>query len=127
MDYAALSADDPGGDINTAFDTLKVMTETKALSERYVTVLTYASAYGMTNAEAVRAKIEANWPAWVHDAFQPNNGGINICDAETQAVITAQTPAVFTTEERDNMLALASETVLKYPGLRVGDVVHARG
>lgn len=121
FDYAAIAADDPGGSLQDGVEGLRAMTVSVPRDSYDVNVRIYASNFGMADAEALRQVVEANFPAWVHDAFVGD--GLNVCDPQTQAAFTNPP---FSDAQIANMLSLASEDKPKYPGIRQIHVKIAR-
>ena len=119
--YDDLRADDPGGDLQSAFEALAAMTHTVPLAENTVNVRTVASRYGLLEAEAIRQVVEANYPAWVLKDFEGE--GLNVCDPATQAALTVPP---FTQPQVDKLISFTTETRLKYHGLKVTHLDKAR-
>jgi len=137
-DWNQLRADDPGypGDtvsITDAHAALSAMSVTQSRGMHRIDLRDIYNALGSAQGEIVISALEtagqsnpviARALAW----SQPGEDmGIDICDAEVQAVFQSLVGGVVTQAMIDSIIALASETVAKYPGLKPGHIVDARG
>jgi len=133
-DLTQLAADDPGGTLESAYDTLKVMTETVNRDLHRITARDVYTACGSVDGEMVLQALEgaASGNAVVTRVLNWLNPGadqgIDICDSEAQAVMQSLVGVGGVTQAMiDNVIALSTETRLKYPGLRIGELRAARG
>lgn len=142
IDWNQLRADDPGypGDtvsVTDAHATLAAMTVTRELPINRIDQRDIYNALGAANGEIVLSAIDAasldsNNPfqsafVRVADWIKPGaDMGIDICDPEVQAALNTLVGGAVTQLMIDDVIALKNETVIKYPGLRVGDVIKAR-
>ena len=134
MNYQQLKADDPGGTLDAAFATLSVMTEDRLREQNRIDLRDIYNACGSADGETVIVALEtaaqadpivARALSWA----QPGaDMGIDICDGEVQDVFNGLvTAGAITQAQADKIIGLQNETVLKYPGLKAGDVEYARG
>lgn len=133
MNYQEIKLDDPGGTVEAALAALKVMTKTVPMTKNRIDLRDVYNACGSADGELVISALEtaaqsnavvARALAWA----QPGEDmGIDICDAEVQAVFNSLVGGSVTQSMVDKIIALSSQTVIKYPGIRAGDVEHARG
>jgi len=138
IDWNQLRADDPGypGDtvsITDAHTALAALTITQPRSQNRIDLRDIYNALGSAEGEIVISALEtaaqtnaviARALAWA----QPGEDmGIDICDAEVQGVFQSLVGGSVTHPMVDSIIALASETVPKYPGLKPGHIVDARG
>lgn len=136
-DWNQLRADDPGypGDtvsISTAHAALSAMTVTQSRGINRIDLRDIYNALGSIEGETVINALEtagqsnpviARALAW----SQPGEDmGIDICDTEVQAVFQSLVGGAVTQQMIDSIIALASETVPKYPGLTEAHVADAR-
>ena len=133
MNYQAIKLDDPGGDIVAATEALAAMTVSQSKSEHMLTERGVYAKLGGADGETFLSGLEAvagSDPvvARVVSWLKPVNGsGVDICNAETQAVLTALVGTAGITQAMvDSVIELASEEVKKYPSIRVADVKEAR-
>ncbi len=121
MNLNDIKADDPGGSVEEALIALKVLQVTGALESNPVSIRMVAAMYGLEVAESIRQKIEAAFPAWVHDLFVSD--GLDICESNTQTKIVNPP---FSDDEVTKLLSFTTQTQLKYPRIRYGDIEKAR-
>lgn len=139
IDYPQLKADDPGGSIASAFIYLSTLTITIKLESSFITVANVSARYGMGFAEGIYSAMqmfdEDNatpenpyfLPGWVIDAFGPFGNGFDIGSQRTQdEIASAASVGVFTQVQHDALLAMTSDSAIKYQGLTPGDVEYAR-
>ncbi len=133
MDYQQIKLDDPGGPVETALAALKTMTKTEPMTQNRIDLRDIYNACGSADGELVISALEtaaqsnpviARALAWA----QPGEDmGIDICDAEVQAVFNSLVGGSVTQVMVDKVIGLSSQTVIKYPGIRAGDLEYARG
>ena len=133
MDYEQMKLDDPGGAVETALTLVKSMTVTKPHSQNRIDLRDVYNACGSGDGEIVISALEAaaQGSAVIARALawaQPGEDmGVDICDAEVQAVFQSLVGSGGVTQGMvDQILSLQDQTVLKYPGVRAGDIEHAR-
>ena len=133
MNYSQIQADDPGGDIVAATATLAAMTETVAKSEHMLTERGVYWKLGGHDGETFLSGLEtvaqdnpvvARVVGWL----KPINGsGVDIVNPETQAVLNSLVGVAGITQAMvDSLIELASETKLKYPGIKFSHVQKVR-
>lgn len=130
VDYTAIADADPGGDLNSAFDTMDAETVVKSRGKYLVTQMDIAEQLGLDAAVIVRDAFEAavaanQLPSWVVTAMDA--GGINI---NHQGVATKVgqmvTASELTQAQADAFLDLGNATLSKWPGLKHGHLQNAR-
>jgi len=137
-DWNQLRTDDPGypGDtvsVTDAHTTLAAMTITQPRTINRIDLRDIYTALGSVAGETVITALEtaAQGNAVIARALQwaqpGEDMGIDICDAEVQAVFNSLIGGAVTQTMIDGIIALASETVPKYPGLKPAHVEYARG
>ena len=135
MNYEQLAIDDPGGTIDSALITLKAMTETKTHTQPHrITSRDIYNALGSVNGETVLQALETaaiNNPvmARVLKWIEPGpDQGVDIIDPEVQYALGTLVGGDVTQQMIDDIISnLSTYTDIKYPGLKHGDVRHARG
>jgi len=142
MNYADIKADDPAtGDAVADLATLAAMTETTPLAEKLINERTVYAALGGAAGEAFLQGI-GNFNPVPGDALEPYaplvarivswltpgpESGVDIGNVELQGVLSLLASAgVVEATSVTSLIALASETNLKYPGIRTGDLEKAR-
>ncbi len=113
--------DDPGGTLDAAFAALSMLAEVATLTSANVNIRMVASRFGLIPAELIRQVVEANFPAWVHDAFVGE--GLDIAQTSVQDQLKEP---IFTTEQVGQLMSFATESRLIYPGIRPGHILEAR-
>lgn len=130
VDYKAIADADPGGDLTTAFLAMAAETETKSRGVHKVTQLEIANQTGMAVATRFRdgldsAVTDGLVPGWVVGALDAD--GIDINHPSTQGamdgLVTAQK---LQQDDVDAIIAMGSETVNVWPGLKEGYLQNAR-
>ncbi len=138
IDYEQLKLDDPGGDLETALATLSTITTTVPHEVNRIFDRDVYTALGAMEGEVVLQAIEAQ----AEDGTDPYQAafirvlkwispgaehGIDICDTEVQGVLNSLVGKHGVTQPMiDAVISLKDQIVIKYPGLRKGDVEYAR-
>jgi len=132
MNYADIKADDPGGTVDSAFAALSTLTIDVSKSEFHVSNRTLMSVLldnsGLEYIDFMTALDTAasvnRLIADARDEMKPGaDRGIDIVNPATQALLSTIGAAPATVAK---IIALAKETVLKYPGITAGDIEYAR-
>ena len=133
MNYQQLKLDDPGGTVESALDTLKAMTTTTQYSQNRIDLRDIYNACGSADGEKIIQALEtaalsnpvvARALQW---ATPGADMGIDICDAEVQAVFQSLLGGSVTQTMIDKVIALKDQVIPKYPNLKIGDIEYARG
>lgn len=121
INYKSIADNDPGGDLETAFNTMadEVITETP---EVMITYRKIGAAVSLTASFELEAAIKASAqiPTWVDDVLRTD--GIDVNDPQVSAtlgaLVSAQTAA--------DILLMGQITKPKYEGLKLGHLQNAR-
>jgi tryptophan synthase alpha subunit len=136
--YEEIRADDPGGDLDIALAYLQGLTGQKDRGERLINERTVYAALGAQDGEAFLqtlagvaqsadpiAPVVARVVTWLKPGSEL--AGVDICNTETQALLQSMADGnILPQAIVDSIISLSKETVLKYPGIHIGDVQNAR-
>jgi len=133
VDYKLLADNDPGGDLQIAFEAMKAETVTQAQG-RKLTYLQIANEVDFATATALQKRISAlvvagTFPEWLDASLKAE--GVNINDPQIhgeQGALNALVGdgAEFSQVQADAIAALKNVTTLKYSGLKLGHLETAR-
>lgn len=137
MDYQALKLDDPGGTVEAALSTLSAMTTTRPRSEYLINERSVYAVLGGVDGEAFLQTLEgiaqsadpmAPVIARVESWFKPGpESGVDICNGEVQMILNGVVGQGSITQQMvDDVVSLSTETVPKYPGLKITHIEKAR-
>ena len=122
IDYKLIADEDPGGDLQTAFDTMAAVTIEVRKSRAIYNSLGLAAAIGFTNANEFLNDVEASTLIPERVVMWINTTGVDIVNADTALILKVIAP-----QHLDLVLALANETISKYGArFRMGHLQNAR-
>jgi len=121
--YKLIADGDPGGNIDTAFASMKAETVTTSPEVR-LTYLAVARSVGAGAASKLNARVLATQSPWVDHAL--NNEGVDINNPQIPALLNSMVNATFTQANADAVKAIGNVTQSKYPRLRQGHLEDAR-
>jgi len=135
MNYTDINTDDPNsGDDTADLATLAAMTVSVSLGEVLINERTVFATLGSTEGEVFMSGLEAvaagnSAIARVVSWLKPGpDSGIDIADAETQAILNSLVGTAGITQSHvDVLTALASTDRAKYPGIQMTHLTKARG
>ena len=118
VNYKLIADNDPGGDLQTAFNSLASETIITT-PETMITYRKIAARVSLTATAELETAISA-LPLWVNKALQTD--GIDVNDAQTAAVLSS----LVSTETASSIIALGQISTPKYQGLKLGHLQNAR-
>lgn len=118
VNYKLIADNDPGGDLETAFNTLASETVITT-PETMITYRKIAASVSLTATAELEQAISA-LPLWVNKALQTD--GIDVNDPQTAAALSS----LVSTETAASIIALGKISTQKYPGLKLGHLQNAR-
>ena len=127
MDLNQVKLDDPGGTLESALVTLQSMT-VEVLNSVTSNVLTQWAAM---NNVIVALETDVSATQGISKAaltiLQRGNGSINLSNAENMTMLNSLvTSGVITQAMLDDLITRATKTLIKYPGIHMGDIQNAR-
>lgn len=131
MDFDKLRADDPGGTMQTAFDALRVMT-VDVLHPLSASQLNKWAAANNARKLIMMAADDYTSPAYelaaaAKSALENINSNLDLSDPEVIQMLGGLVQAgLITVPAREDLLARATTTELKYPGLTIGQIEYVR-
>lgn len=117
-DYKKLADNDPGGDLATAYATMKAETEvtTPELKLTYVKIGNLVSLDAASALQAAVLNVGTGIPEWVDSALK--GSGIDVNNTQTQSLLTQLgSNSYITVATADAIKALGNVTVAKYTEL----------
>tara|TARA_R110000822_G_scaffold310397_1_gene443034 strand:- start:798 stop:1211 length:414 start_codon:yes stop_codon:yes gene_type:complete len=117
-DYKNIADNDPGGDLATAYATMKAETEvvTPVFKLTYTKIANLVSLNAASALQAAVLNPGTGIPEWVDSALK--GSGIDVNNTQTQALLTQLgSNSYITVATADAIKALGNVTVAKYTGL----------
>ena len=117
-DYIKLADNDPGGDLESAYVSMKAETEVTnpELKLTYTSVGNQVSLAASAELQAAVLNVGSGIPEWVDNALK--GSGIDVNNAQTQGLLTQLgSNSYITVANADAIKALGNKTVAKYPEL----------
>lgn len=131
INYKALADLDPGGTLESAYDTLAVAETTSSDHVQMVTDLSIAASIGLNDTVAFLAGLDTA----VDDLVLPSivvewlttNGGIDVNHQDSQTTLQSLATANYVEQTTvDAVIAMGENSELDFPNLKIGHLANAR-
>ena len=121
VNYKLLADNDPGGELETAFDSMSAETITST-PEVMVTYRQIGERVSLAASAELEAAVNgsASIPSWVDSVLAKD--GINVNDAQVSATLGA----IVSADTAAAIIAMGVVTSPKYSGLKIGHLANAR-
>jgi|GEM_PF-6669965 len=130
MDWTQLALDDPrSGDDAADLAALRAMTVRVRIADPRLTYRGVYALFGPIEGEQVVAAVEASAvvPPRVKSWFQPSEGGVDVTDPGTGAVLGLMVDdGEMSAAQRDTIIGFGYRTQPKYPGINAGHLQAVR-
>ena len=122
VNYKLLADDDPGGDLQTAFDSMEAETVTTN-PEVMLTYKGIARDVNLNTAGQLALALDSS-PVWIDHAMRTD--GINVNNLQVAPFLTTLIGGSFTQAMVDSIKSLGNVVSPKYVGLKKGHLANAR-